>query len=146
MAFNKAQLALLRYQYSGQEQHLFDAEANYKFVIDSYDAGNVRVRELAAHSHSGLAIIARHREDSKTAIAEYNKAFKTTRTPSLQAMYLYHIGNVYYEIDDLENALDYYQKALEMRDDLEKRVPGDQIRIIEQRTLEIEAKLQGTNL
>jgi tetratricopeptide (TPR) repeat protein len=137
VAFNRAQVFLLRNQLSGIPSELDQAEINYQIVVDSYNSGNARVRELAAHSYSGLALVARARGEIDDAIREYDKAFGITRIPSLQALYLYHIGNVYYESGEFENAVKYYTSALEMREDLAKRISEDQIQIIEDRIEEI---------
>lgn len=140
VAFNRAQVFLLRNQLAGTNYDLDQAEINYQIVIDSYNSGNSRVRELAAHSYSGLALVARANKDNVDAIAQYEHAFKTTRIPSLQALYLYHIGNVYYEVGDFNNALKYYESALEMREDLQKRIPSNQIKIIQDKIKEIKDK------
>jgi tetratricopeptide (TPR) repeat protein len=141
VAFNRAQVFLLRYQLSNDPIYLKDAEINYQLVVESYASGNSAVRELCAHSHSGLALIARIGGKTEDALREYKEAFKITRIPSLQGMYLYHIGNVYYESADYENAFKYYTSALEMREDLEKRISDEQLRIIQERINEIEKKL-----
>ncbi len=141
VAFNRAQVLLLRYQLSQDAGYLANAETNYGMVINSYNSGNLRVRELAAHSYSGLALIARARGNAPEAIQAYNKAFAITRIPSLQGMYLYHIGNVYYETGDLQNSLKYYVSALEMREDLAKRISKEQIEVIQERVDEIQKKL-----
>lgn len=135
--FNLAQISIIRYQFFAREDFLLDAEKNYLAVIESYEHGNLRVRELCAHSHSGLALIERYRKNYKTAIDEYLDAYKITQIPSLQALYLYTIGNVYYENDDYDSALRYYKSALDMREDLAKRIPEGNIQIIEDRIQQI---------
>lgn len=141
VAFNRAQVALLRYQLSSKDADLIYAYENYLIVIQAYESGNSRVREIAAHSHAGLAIIARTRIQPDAAIDEYKKAFELTHMPSLQALYLYHIGNVYYDdLHDYSMALEYYNKALDMREDLAKRITQSQIKIIESRVEELQLK------
>lgn len=143
VAFNRAQVFLLRSQLlNNPSQLLSQSEDNYKIVIESYELGNKRLRELAAHSYSGLALISRSKNHQGESIERYLKAIEITRIPSLQALYLYHIGNVYYEVGDFQNALKYYSIALDMKEDLLKRVSAEQVQIIENRIIEIQSILQ----
>ena len=143
VAFTRAQVYFLRYYLTEDLSFLVGAQANYEQVISSYEQGNVRVRELAAHSYSGVAIVMRSypQPDYDAIIGFYLKAFETTRTPSLQAMYLTHLGNVYYEIENCEEAVRYYKNALVMEGDLDKRITENQISIIQNRVTECETEI-----
>jgi tetratricopeptide (TPR) repeat protein len=143
VAFNRAQVFLLRSQISEDAALLDQANEQYQIVIDAYNSGNKRLRELAAHSYSGQALIARGKGQFDAAIAKYKMAFEITRIPSLQALYLYHIGNVYYETNDQQNALKHYLAAIEMEEDLLKRISPEQLKNIENRIQDLQGLLRG---
>lgn len=143
VAFNRAQVFLLRSQMADDAALLDKANEQYQIVIDAYNSGNKRLRELAAHSYSGQALIARGKGLSDDAVKNYQTAFEITRIPSLQALYLYHIGNVYYETNDHQNALKYYLAAVEMEEDLLKRISTEQLKNIKNRIQELQGSLHG---
>jgi hypothetical protein len=145
VAFNRAQIELLSFQLNRAAADLASARADYQFVIDSYQQGNIRVREMAGHSYVGLAIIERIGKQIETAIENYQKAIKITRVPSLQAQYILQIGNTYYADGQPENALKYYQETLDRKQDLENRVPPATISDLEKRVEEIKQALSNTS-
>ena len=142
-AFNRAQIDLFQYQLQHADEELVSARANYQFVIDLYQKGNIRVRETAGHSYAGLAIIERLGKQSETAIKDYQEAIKITRVPSLQAQYMLQIGNTYYADNQPENALEYYRETLDRKHDLENRVPPATIAELEKRVKELEGRLSN---
>lgn len=145
VAFERAQIELTLYQLDSDPKHLTHAMSYYKNVVQAYEDGDIQIREIAAHSHSGLAIIARYEGEQDIAIDEYKSAIRITRIPSLQAQYLLQIGNTYYQNGDLNNALEYYKEVLKRKKDLQNRVPPSTISEIENRVLEIEAILSSQN-
>ena len=138
VAFIRGQLSFLRFYLTNDHRFLVDAQKNYEQVLFSYEDGNTRITELAAHSYSGIAIVMRSysQPDYDAILDFYQKAFITTETPSLQAMYLAHQGNVYYEMENCTETIRYYESALAMEGDLEKRITEAQITIMKQRILE----------
>lgn len=143
VAFTRAQIYFLRFYLTQEEHFLVDAQDNYEKVVLSFEKGNIRVRELAAHSYSGIAIIMRsYPEPDYDVIVEYYlKAFETTQTPSLQAMYLTHLGNVYYDIGNCGEAYRYYESALAMEGDLDKRITETQVSTMKSRVVECKNKM-----
>ena len=143
VAFNRAQIDLFLYQLQHVDAHLASARTNYQFVIDAYQNGNLRVREMAGHSYAGLAIVERLEGHIETALQNYQEAIKITRVPSLQAQYMLQVGNTYYANQQADKALEYYQETLNRRHDLENRVPALTITELEKRVRELEGKLSN---
>jgi tetratricopeptide (TPR) repeat protein len=140
VAFGQAQIDLLRYELKQDAVHLDSARRNYQAVIDAYHRGNLRLREMAGHSHAGLAILERIGGDRAAALQDYQQAVRITRIPSLQAQYLYQIGNTYYADQDFKNALVYFQEAWKHKQDLENRVPQSTIDDLERKIEACEAE------
>lgn len=144
VAFDRAQIYLTLYQLKKDNNDLVNAKTNYQSVINSFNGGNIRIREMAAHSYAGLAIIARITRDVKSALSDYQSALKITRIPSLQAQYLLQLGNTYYAEGDLKSALMYYEETLKRKNDLKNRVPASTISDLETKVNQIKQSLQTT--
>jgi tetratricopeptide (TPR) repeat protein len=145
VAFDRAQISLAFYQLREDIDYLGSAKTNYLSIISSYNDGNIRIREMAAHSYAGLAIIARITRDAKSAISDYEFAIQITRIPSLQAQYLLQLGNTYYENGDQKSALPYYEETLKRKSDLKNRVPASIITDLETKVEQIKQSLPTTS-
>jgi tetratricopeptide (TPR) repeat protein len=127
VAFNKAQAELISFQLTRDHAYLDKAIENYFIIVNAFDHGNVRLRELAAHAHSGLGLIYRIQKKPTEALSHYESAISLTHSPSMEALYIYYEGRTYLEMKNVEEAKKYYQAALDRYADLRKRMSQDQI-------------------
>lgn len=95
------------------------AEQQLKKVIATYDAGNMRVKELAAQAHGDLAVVylpeagdPKATEKYRRASEEYLLAIRLTRFPSLKAAYDVDLGYIYERLKDYVHAEAAYSQAM----------------------------------
>jgi tetratricopeptide (TPR) repeat protein len=132
--YSKAQVYLAYFAKTGDETYLPDAQKYYQLVVDEFErTGNKRIAEYAALSYSGLGHIALRNNQGEMAVADFLTAQDITNNPSLKVQCLVNIGDVYFSVEDYDNALKYYQDALKRRPDLEKAVSKERILQIEKR-------------
>jgi len=132
--YGRAQVALAYFAKTGDVQYLEEAKSNYQLVVDEYErTGNGRIGEYAALSHSGLGHITRQNGEYEIAVEHFLSAQEITVNPSLKIQCLANIGDIYFEIENYEKALKYYEDVLSRRNDLEKALSSDRIAQIEER-------------
>lgn len=132
--YGKAQVTLAYFAKTGDNQYLEEAELYYQLVIHEYEeTGNERITEYAALSHSGIGHIARQNGDYENAIEHFLSAQEITVNPSLKIQCLANVGDIYFEMEDYEKALKYYEDILSRRNDLEKALSSERIAEIEER-------------
>lgn len=132
--YGRAQVALAYFAKTGDVQYLEKAKSNYQLVVDEYErTGNARISEYAALSHSGLGHIAWQNDEYESAVEHFLSAQDITINPSLKIQCLANIGDIYFEMENYEKALKYYEDVLSRRNDLVKALSNERIAEIEER-------------
>lgn len=133
--YGQAQVALAYFTKTGDTQYLEEAKSNYQLVVEEYErTGNDRISEFAALSHSGLGHIAWQNDEYESAVEHFLSAQDITINPSLKIQCLANIGDIYFDLKDYANALEYYEEVLSRRNDLEKALSSERITEVEERT------------
>ncbi len=100
------------------------AEAEFKQVIDEFERGNRRLRELAAESHAGLGLVHWPPADDpdssrrlEQVAADYQRALDVTAIDSRKALFHSLRGAVFGRLGDGARAGDEYRQAVALEPD-----------------------------
>ena len=94
----------------------------HRDYVKLHQLGNkVKVNSQNAVALRGLGCVAQAGGDYKNAEKYYQKALKTSENKEIEYTL---IGTIYYLQDDLETALEYYNKAIDINDDYNKVYEG----------------------
>jgi tetratricopeptide (TPR) repeat protein len=105
---------------SGLADHWDEAEDHYMNVIDEYESGNDRIRELAAESHAGLGLLLYTREAGsgadaeaacRAAIASYETAIDITNRRERRGVFTGIVAEIQGRLGDLDAAVASYERA-----------------------------------
>jgi tetratricopeptide (TPR) repeat protein len=93
-------------------EHLHKAENSFQFVIDDFNAGDERLRDLASQSYANLGYIARVKGDFPAAI-EYVKKAVELASPYYRVRFYALLGDTYFLAGETDNAIFAYQDAID---------------------------------
>ena len=119
VAFGLGRLAFVRYEISGRTDGnlLLQAQAYFKSIIATADAGNTRITEQAALAHGYLGTIAFLQGDYQKAQAEYQTAINATTSSRVKAGFLAQLGDLYASQNETEQAIKAYEQAVAIAPD-----------------------------
>jgi len=128
---------------------LIEAKENFNNVISEYKGsffkeGNIRIRELAARSYSGLALVERFYGNESNAIQYLDLAVATSQVPSLKLFYLIKLAEAHERNRDFERALEIYRLVLDQKTTLTKQLTESYIQDLEAKAQALEAKILST--
>ena len=137
VAFGLGRLAFVRYEISGRSDSnlLLQAQAYFKSIIATADAGNTRITEQAALAHGYLGTIAFLQGDYQKAQAEYQTAINTTISPRVKAGFLAQMGDLYASQNEIEQAIEAYEQAVAI-------APEDARPLYQQKLDQLRGKIQ----
>jgi tetratricopeptide (TPR) repeat protein len=110
--FGLGQVFLVRHYLQAEGgDWLAQARAEFQAMVDRYEAGGVRNREVVGHAYARLGLIANQfDQDATAAIPLYLEAIALV-TPRWQAQYQIDLGDLYAAMEDVEQARAAYEEA-----------------------------------
>lgn len=115
--FYRGQIALIRDACQlSEDDWLSVAQREFNWVVDRYesDPGSdvpQSIQYLASHAYARLGWLAYRRNDAESAISYLNQAI-TIASPTYQGEYSALLGDVYAAVEQTENAIASYQRAI----------------------------------
>jgi tetratricopeptide (TPR) repeat protein len=109
-AFGLGQIYFVKSQTQG-DGWIERAKNEFNIVIEDYEAGDVRLREIVSHAYARIALIAWLEGDIDTAVEFYRKAIEVA-SPFFQGYYYASIGEIYTTANRIEEAREAYSEAL----------------------------------
>ncbi len=110
MDFGLGQIHLARAIVVGGDW-MAQAETEFKEVVQAYEAGNTRIKDLAGHAQARLGAIALLEGNAGGAIEHYTRATELV-SPYFQAYYCTRLGEIHAVAGDLDLAIKAYTEAL----------------------------------
>ena len=109
-AFGLGQIYFVKAQIHG-EDWIERAKNEFNIVIEDYEAGDERIREIVSHAYARVALIAWLESDTETAVEFYRKAIEVA-SPFFQGYYYASIGEIYKSANRTEEAREAFSEAL----------------------------------
>lgn len=108
--FGLGQIHLARAMVVGGDW-MAQAEAEFKEVVQAYEAGNTRIKDLAGHAQARLGAIARLQGNTRGAIEHYTRATELV-SPYYQAYYYTRLGEIHAAEANKDLAIKAYTEAI----------------------------------
>ena len=108
-AFGLGQIYFVKSQIYG-EDWIERAKNEFNIVIEDYEAGDVRLREIVSHAYARMGLFAWFEGDLETAVDFYRKAIEVA-SPFFQGYYYASIGDIYTTANRTEDAREAYSES-----------------------------------